>query len=405
MRAASGSPPSSRRALSAPMRVRRAAERAARPAMSAKRPSLNRARSAAKNSGSSTCTRTLAPGRELARLGREHQQPLREHHRAQHARALVARARGAQRAAARARARRARSACGPGSCAASRRGSPRPSAGTSARWPASFRSTGRTNCSKVTIAETGLPGQAEHQRPALAVEAAERRAGSRASCARPRRASRQPSFSSTGRTWSWSPTETPARAHEHVGVEPGAQQALELLGRVARDAEERRLGAGLAALRGDRVGVRGHDAPAAPAAPSGSTSSSPPERIATRGRRWTATPLRPSDASMPSCDGPSASPGASTRSPARTSSPAGRTWSPARGGRAEAHAARRRRSTSSCITTASAPAGIGAPVKMRAASPGARAPRAAAAGGDLEGDGERDRRPRRRRRGPPLRTA
>ena len=73
--------------------------------------------------------------------------------------------------------------------------------------------------------------------------------------------------------------------------------------------------------------------------PSGSISSSPPERTATRGRWWTATLLRPSDASMPSAAGPSRAPASSTTSPACTSSPAGRTFSPA-GRRREKRAAR-----------------------------------------------------------------
>ncbi len=103
----------------------------------------------------------------------------------------------------------------------------------------------------------------------------------------------------------------------------------------------------------------------------GITSSSPVENSATRGRRAT-------------CSGPGRRwpPG---RAPAGVEALALRQHRVAardvlaaaadplaRGGHAQdAHpAARRQRSVSSCITTASAPAGIGAPVKMRAARAG-----------------------------------
>ncbi len=73
------------------------------------------------------------------------------------------------------------------------------------------------------------------------------------------------------------------------------------------------------------------------ASPSGSTSSSPPERIATIGRWCTWTSDRPREASMPSCAGPSSVPASSTASPRRMSSPASRMFSPGCRGNRDLH--------------------------------------------------------------------
>src|SRR5690606_22985720 len=91
----------------------------------------------------------------------------------------------------------------------------------------------------------------------------------------------------------------------------------------------------------------------------------------TRGRGWARTSPTPSDASTPMRAGVSSSPGPNSRSPGRRSSPGARTWSP---GRASTSIRTARppssRSVRSTMTTASAPSGSGAPVKMRTASPG-----------------------------------
>src|SRR5579875_2688358 len=100
-----------------------------------------------------------------------------------------------------------------------------------------------------------------------------------------------------------------------------------------------------------------------------STSSLPVDRTMTRGRGRTVTRSRPSAASKPSCCGPRAAPAPSAGAPAATSSPARRTHSPVRAGRWIATRASPR-SVSSSGMTASAPAGIGAPVMIRIASPG-----------------------------------
>ena len=101
----------------------------------------------------------------------------------------------------------------------------------------------------------------------------------------------------------------------------------------------------------------------------GITNSSPVENKATRGARVTCNCANPTLAAIPRDAGVSRSPFCKTLAPRVTSSPERRihwpkatadftrTWLSSSG------------SQSSCITTASAPSGIGAPVKMRAASP------------------------------------
>jgi hypothetical protein len=58
----------------------------------------------------------------------------------------------------------------------------------------------------------------------------------------------------------------------------------------------------------------------------GSVSSSPVPAIATRGRRTTLGRGMFIEASTPSSAGPSSEPAGTTSSPARMSSPGGRTW-------------------------------------------------------------------------------
>ena len=100
----------------------------------------------------------------------------------------------------------------------------------------------------------------------------------------------------------------------------------------------------------------------------GMTSSSPVENSATRGRAATVNSARPIPAARPILAGARRSPFESTTAPRVTSSPAARTHWPAVGtALMRTRAPPSRAWVSSCITTASAPAGIGAPVKMRAA--------------------------------------
>ena len=105
-----------------------------------------------------------------------------------------------------------------------------------------------------------------------------------------------------------------------------------------------------------------------------STSSSPVDSTPTRGRGWASTSVTPIPASTPRWPGVITSPGENTGSPTRRSSPATRTASPADTSAPSAtRAPSSRRVVCSTITTASAPSGIGAPVKMRMASPGCSA--------------------------------
>ena len=106
------------------------------------------------------------------------------------------------------------------------------------------------------------------------------------------------------------------------------------------------------------------------------TSSSPVARMDTTGRRMTLAEVNPSEAMTPISAGRTGVPASSTCCPRRTSSAAGRTFTPT--GKLEYIATWSsglpawRRSTSSVSskgTTASAPAGMGAPVMMRIATP------------------------------------
>jgi hypothetical protein len=90
-------------------------------------------------------------------------------------------------------------------------------------------------------------------------------------------------------------------------------------------------------------------------------------RTATRGRRAHGTSAIPSEASTPSSAGPSSVPAGTATSPARTSSPARRTFRPG----AVSGTLTRPSSASarSRATTASAPRGNTAPVEITMASP------------------------------------
>ena len=92
---------------------------------------------------------------------------------------------------------------------------------------------------------------------------------------------------------------------------------------------------------------------------------------ATCGRRTTCTTAALTPASIPATAGVTTVPAGYNSVPARTSSPAPRSESPACTTFEMATCAPpSTRSVSSTITIASAPAGMGAPVMMRMASPG-----------------------------------
>ena len=100
-----------------------------------------------------------------------------------------------------------------------------------------------------------------------------------------------------------------------------------------------------------------------------STSSSPVDRTAARILGYTDTVKAFTIASTPSTGGVISVPAASTTSPGFTSSPAGRTASPGCTLDESRTVCSFTISESSTMTTASAPAGIGAPVMIRIASP------------------------------------
>ena len=141
----------------------------------------------------------------------------------------------------------------------------------------------------------------------------------------------------------------------------------------------------------ERVGVV--DLARAPAARPASTSSSPVARTATRGRRAQRTRRGRRRRRRRARPGRAACPAAARTSPARRSSPAPRTLSPAARRVADDDERRRSRSTSSTGTTASAPVG-----QRRA---GGDPDRLAVAERARRGRARRATRPRSRARGPP----
>ena len=101
----------------------------------------------------------------------------------------------------------------------------------------------------------------------------------------------------------------------------------------------------------------------------GMTSSSPVKKQATRGRRRSGSIAVPTAAARPMAAGVSRVPAGSTTLSRAMSSARRRTQSPGRGCTAK-QTPSPSTSASSCITTASAPAGSAAPVKIRATVPG-----------------------------------
>ena len=400
--APAGSPARRSRERDARLVAARAACRAARQQRrrDGREPRLARRGHALRSPGPVACeeARRRAPGRRRSapaastrRLGGEDQEAARERHRAQRARALRAGAAREDLARRGARARRARSAGGRAPSRGARRASRARAAGTSSRCPVSLRSAGRTNCSNVTIAETGFPGRPntsgpsplakrpKHEREArLDLHAPEHAACSRASRApgarsRDRRPRRRPS----------------SRARRRAGRR----------GSGARDPRDRR-----ARCRGRSARRRSRGT--APRASRSSTRRSGRPRRRRRARRARRRPrgsrragagaprrrLRPSAASMPISAGPSSAPGSSTRSPLRTSSPRSRTLlarAPARRARGSA-----RRSRAHVLLTHDA---VGARRKRRAGEDARRLPRAeplrrARSRGHLERDAQTQRR-------------
>ncbi len=111
---------------------------------------------------------------------------------------------------------------------------------------------------------------------------------------------------------------------------------------------------------------------AGPSTDPGATSSEPVERIRTCGRRCTVTLLAPIAAIRAMAAGSTTAPARSTTDPRDTSSPCGRMFADG-AGRREIVTVCSPPSVHSTGTTASAPAGTGAPVITRTAAPGTTA--------------------------------
>ena len=208
--------------------------------------------------------------------------------------------------------------------------------------------------------------------------------------------SSRPSFSIAGRRWSSSPTETPPQvtirsllsaarlsaarvASRRSGTMPRSSwTAAERFDQAAQGEAVRVVDrAGLERLARHRELVAGREQRDARPASDRSVAA-------------------PTDAAMPSACGDRRVPAARTRAPRSTSSPRRRIAWPAR----TVASMRTPPSTalhSSCMTTASAPGGTCAPVKIRAAR-ARRERRADAAGGDPLADRQHRARRRRRRR-------
>ena len=110
--------------------------------------------------------------------------------------------------------------------------------------------------------------------------------------------------------------------------------------------------------------------PTSSVAVDGSTTSSPVETIATRGRAWTRTSVTPADASSPRSWARSGRPAPSSSPPARASSSARTTPSPGATGRMTSIVPGIASCVYSTMTTASAPSGIMPPVGIAIAPPG-----------------------------------
>ena len=198
--------------------------------------------------------------------------------------------------------------------------------------------------------------------------------------------SSSPSAFTAGRMWSSSPTDTPPQ----VNTRSCASDASRMVAMVASSrsgtmpmsvtVQPRRTSNARWKKRLELKMAPGFMSCGATS--PGMTSSSPVENSATRGLRTTVRSGLPTLAARPRAAGIRRTPRCSTTDPMPTSSPERRIFwpgfgtalmrtEPAWAGLPPDAAAWPIASHSSCISTASAPLGIGAPVNMRAAVPGA----------------------------------
>ena len=236
--------------------------------------------------------------------------------------------------------------------------------------PASVRSSGRPNSSKVTSADTGLPGSPSHGAP-NSVPNAERRARPHAHAPERERAAER---GDDGARVVEVAHRHAARRQDQVAPVGGAQMRGERRWIVGRDAERRparhpRRAPRPRASSCSTTRCAGRRAPRRTR--SSGTSSSPVARMATRGRRCT-TAARTADGRRARRRARHRAwcPRARTIAPARTSSPRSADVRAARRGR---RGSRRRPPPRVGVLDAHhaspRPRGTGAPVMMRAASP------------------------------------
>ena len=236
------------------------------------------------------------------------------------------------------------------------------------RTPCRRSRKGRTSTAKVTKLATGLPGSPRKcacpTRPQ-----ANGLPGLMAICHR----SRLPSACTAGLMWSSSPTDTPplvsTTSCPAAASRSAARVASRWSGTLPRsvNSQPRRC---TSARRKKRLLLK--------MAPGGNcsggtwpgmTSSSPVDSSATRGRRATGRCSSPMLAARPRAAGARRVPACNTVLPRAMSSPARRMFWPLCGWVCTRTVPSSCATQSSCMTTASAPGGTGAPVKIRAAVP------------------------------------
>ena len=223
---------------------------------------------------------------------------------------------------------------------------------------------GATKTSDATSDDTGFPG-----RPKTNVSPrTPNDNGFPGFIATPQKSSSTPSSDSIRRTRSCGPIDTPPDVTRTSAVEPALERGTVRAHVVGNRGEDFDLGTRTArAPRRSSDGSTRRSRPGASCSP-GARSSLPVASTATRGRRVLTTCATPAAASAPIWAAPSLRPASTTRSPARTSPPLGRTCAPASGRSAISTCP----SCSTAISTgtiASAPSGTTPPVAIAAAVP------------------------------------
>ena len=235
--------------------------------------------------------------------------------------------------------------------------------------PAITLSAGRAKISAQTKAATGLPGRPNTGLPRQTPIASGRPGFM---------AMRQTVSASASRRmrlmWSSSPAEAPPEVRIASACaaprSSAARTAASASGATPRSTVSQPQRRSIASS----IGRLASNTASGPASAPGAVTSSPVDSTATRSRRRTLTAPSPPAAICARSIGVSLRPADAATAPAARFSPAGRTLAPRRR-RGSKRIAPSATVTSSCIATVSQPCGIGAPVRMRSAAPGATTPR------------------------------